>query len=158
MRVIWEQAELPEAEIIVRGRLDDKKTAELLVTLQSLAGADKETGHRIFLYRDGREFLCETASIWFFETQNGKIYARGPEKEEGETRYKLYELAELLEPNGFIQINKGTLVNIRFVMAVEAGFSGNYTAFLKGGGTKLEISRKYMKGFRKYVMEGRHYD
>ena len=72
MRVIWEQADLPEAEIIVRGRLDDKKTAELLVTLQSLAGADKETGHRIFLYRDGREFLCETASIWFFETQNGK--------------------------------------------------------------------------------------
>ena len=56
MRVIWEQADLPEAEIIVRGRLDDKKTAELLVTLQSLAGADKETGHRIFLYRDGREF------------------------------------------------------------------------------------------------------
>lgn len=158
MRVIWEQADIPEAEIIVRGRLDDKRTADLLLTLQSLAEADRETGRRIFLYRDGKEILCETASIWYFETENGKIYARGPKNKEGETRYKLYELAELLKHNGFIQINKGTLVNIRAVMAVEAGFSGNYTAFLKDGKTKLEISRKYMKDFRKYVMEGRHYD
>ncbi len=158
MRVIWEQADIPEAEIIVRGRLNDKMAADLLLTLQSLAGADRETGRRIFLHRDGREILCETASIWYFETEGGRIYARGPKNEQGETRYKLYELAELLSDNGFVQINKGTIVNIRAVMAVEAGFSGNYTAFLKDGKTKLEISRKYMKDFRRYVMEGRHYD
>lgn len=158
MRVLWEQAEGPELEILVRGRLEDKRTMEVLQLLQGLAESERELGSRIFLHRDGREFLWETSEIPYFETQGGRVYAGGAEGGGMAARFKLYELAKMLERQGFIQINKGTLVNIRFVEAVEAGFSGNYTAFLKDGTTRLEISRTYVKGFRAYVMEGRWND
>lgn len=158
MKLIWEQADLEQPEVVIRGRLEDKKTTNLIQTLQGLLEAERNVGKRIFLHKDGREFLWETADIQYFATENGRIFAMGKEKGRLETKFKLYELAEMLGKQGFIQINKGTLVNIRFVAAVEAGFSGNYVAFLKDGKTKLEISRSYMKTFRKYVMEGKDYD
>lgn len=153
MKLIWEQADLDVPELIVRGRLEDKKTAELIQTLQGLVEAEKNVGKRIFLYKEGREFLCETAEIQYFESRGGKIFGEVRGNGALEAKYKLYELASMLLKQGFVQINKGTLVNIRFVAAVEAGFSGNYTAFLKDGKIRLEISRSYMKEFRKYVME-----
>ncbi len=153
MKLTWEQADVEEPEIVVRGRLEDRKTAELIQTLQGLVEADKNLGKRIFLYKEGREFLCETVDIQYFESRGGKIF--GQVKGSGilESKYKLYELTKMLSKQGFVQINKGTVVNIRFVAAVEAGFSGNYTAFLKDGTRRLEISRSFMKEFRKYVME-----
>ena len=41
------------------------------------------------------------------------------------------------------------------VRAVEAEFSGNYTALLRDGKTRLTISRSYMRDFRNYVLEGK---
>lgn len=133
MKLIWEQADIDVPELIVRGRLEDKKTAELIQTLQGLVEAEKNVGKRIFLYKEGREFLCETAEIQYFESRGGKIFGEVRGNGALEAKYKLYELASMLSKQGFVQINKGTLVNIRFVAAVEAGFSGNYTAFLKDG-------------------------
>ena len=73
--------------------------------------------------------------------------------EEYETRHKLYELCELFACKGFVQISKGVVANVDSIRSVEAEFSGNYTALLKDGKTRLTISRKYMKDFRNYVME-----
>ena len=41
MKLIWEQADVDEPEIVVRGRLEDKKTAELIQTLQGLVEAEE---------------------------------------------------------------------------------------------------------------------
>ena len=67
--------------------------------------------------------------------------------------HKLYELAGMGYRHGFVQINRSVLVNVRAVESVAAEFSGNYTAYLRDGKTRLTISRKYMKAFRNYVME-----
>ena len=36
MKLIWEQADVDEPEIVVRGRLKDKKTAELIKPFKGL--------------------------------------------------------------------------------------------------------------------------
>ena len=82
---------------------------------------------------------------------NRTIAHLGPEQYEA--KYKLYELAQMGYRHGFVQINKSMLVNVRAVESVAAEFSGNYTAFLRDGKTRLTISRKYVKAFRSYVME-----
>ena len=41
MKLIWEQADVDEPEMVFRGRLEDKKTAELIQTLQGLVEAEK---------------------------------------------------------------------------------------------------------------------
>mgnify|MGYP000779049765 FL=1 len=68
-----------------------------------------------------------------------------------EARNKLYELAQTLYHSGFVQINKGTLLNVRQAQSVQSEFSGNYIVTLQDGKTRLTISRKYFKAFRTYV-------
>ena len=68
-----------------------------------------------------------------------------------EARNKLYELAQTLYHSGFVQINKGTLLNVRQAQSVQSEFSGNYVVTLQDGKTRLTISRKYFKAFRTYV-------
>ena len=68
-----------------------------------------------------------------------------------EVKEKLYQLAASLKRDGFIQINKSTLVNIHFVKSISAEFSGNYTAKIKGRNETLTISRSYFKAFKQFV-------
>ena len=62
------------------------------------------------------------------------------------------QLAEGLYNKGFVQISKGVIVNSAAVTSVAAEFSGNYVVHLKDQ-TNLSLSRKYVKQFRKYILE-----
>ena len=149
MKITFEQAMLPEPEVIIRGDLADPRVSELAAAVQKAVGVS-----RLFLYRDEREYPHDFSEIEWFETCDSKTIAHvGAER--FETKYKLYELAEMGHRHGFVQISKSVLVNVRAVESVAAEFSGNYTAFLRDGRTRLTISRKYLKAFRSYVMEVR---
>lgn len=147
MKITLEQAALAEPEVVIRGDLNHPKIRELISALQSATGAA-----RLFLYKDEKEYPHDFEEVQYFEADRNKVFARigGAVFE---TRFKLYELAEMGRSRGFIQINKGVLVNVRQVHSVEAEFSGNYMALLKDQKTRLTISRKYMKAFRNYIME-----
>lgn len=149
MKITFEQAMLPEPEVIIRGDLADPRVSELAAAVQKAVGVS-----RLFLYRDEREYPHDFSEIEWFETCDSKTIAHvGAER--FEAKYKLYELAEMGHRHGFVQISKSVLVNVRAVESVAAEFSGNYTAFLRDGRTRLTISRKYLKAFRSYVMEVR---
>ncbi|MDY3618959.1 LytTR family DNA-binding domain-containing protein [Agathobaculum sp.] len=147
MKIIVEQTDLEEPEVVIRGNPGDPRVAKLVAACNAAVGTGK-----LFLYRDGREYLYNFRDVAFFETNGNKAYGF-VNGEAYETRHKLYELEELAYPFGFVQINKGVLVNVGQVRSVEAEFSGNYVAVLKQGKTRLTISRKYIKAFRHYVME-----
>ncbi len=147
MKISFEQAALPEPEVIIRGDLADPRISELAAAVQKAAGAS-----RLFLYRDEREYPHDFSEISWFETMDNRTIAHLG-SEQYEAKYKLYELAEMGYRHGFVQINKSMLVNVRAVESVAAEFSGNYTAYLRDGKTRLTISRKYVKAFRNYVME-----
>ena len=149
MRISFEQAALAEPEVIIRGDLADPRVSELAAAIRKAVGVS-----RLFLYRDEREYPHDFSEIAWFETCDNKTIAHlGAER--FEAKYKLYELAEMGHRHGFVQISKSVLVNVRAVESVAAEFSGNYTAYMKDGKTRLTISRKYMKAFRSYVMEVR---
>ena len=146
MKIVLEPFE-GETEVVIRGRMDDPLVQKLLGTCRQVEGAA-----RLFLYRDERAFVCDYEEVDWFEARGGGVTAhlRG---EEMEAKARLYELAEAAAPHGFVQIGKGLLVNVARVRSVTPEFSGNYLAELKDGKTTLVISRKYVKAFRKYVME-----
>ena len=148
MKISIEQASLSEPEVIIRGDLSDPRVRDLAAAVQKVAGVS-----RLFLYRDEREYPHDFSEISWFETMNDRTIAHLGQ-EQYEVKYKLYELAGMGYRHGFVQINRSVLVNVRAVESVAAEFSGNYTAYLRDGKTRLTISRKYMKAFRNYVMEG----
>lgn len=149
MKIIIEPKALDEPEIIIRGRSESQEVRQLLDLLGS-SGCISQ----IPLYAGEKEYFFRPEEVAYFLAEGGKVSAYLGSGVY-EARGRLYELARQLRFRGFIQINKSTVVNAAMVAFVEVEFSGNYTAFLKDGKTKLVISRNYMKDFRKYIMEGR---
>ena len=151
MKITLEPAPLQEPEIIIKGQMNSPQVRAILDALQNPGG----TG-RLFLHREEREYPVAPEEISYFEAQGNRVWAH-VQGEAYEARYKLYALCKMLRDQGFVQISKGVVANIAHIESVAAEFSGNYTAFLKDGKTRLTISRKYMKDFRHYVMEVKHY-
>lgn len=146
MKIILEQGESPELEVVIRGNLSDPQIPQLVASLNRAGGMSK-----LFLCAEEREYICRAEEIDYFEAAGDRVYAyQGPKRLE--TRYKLYELSEGLYDKGFVQISKGVVVNSAAVASVAAEFSGNYMVHLKDG-TRLSLSRKFVKQFRKYILE-----
>lgn len=145
MKLTLEPDDRHELEVILRGDLNDPQVSRIIAALNTA-----KVISRLFLYQGEKEYLCPVEDIRYFEANRNKIFAVTTQGRM-ETRHKLYELADMLHGSGFIQINKGMIVNVHAVQSVEAEFSGNYIATLTDGTTRLSISRKYFKAFRDFV-------
>ena len=58
-------------------------------------------------------------------------------------RISLKELADLLDPNVFVQVHRSTIVNMRAVASAERDFTGRVMLTLKGVKEKVQVSRQY---------------
>ena len=141
MKIILEQADLPEAEVVIRGDLAGTEVARLL---RRLGG---KTTVRLVAYREEEQFLLDASEIVYLETAGSRVNVH-TETETYESRQKLWELAEQLEHQSFVQVSKSTIVNLDSVKSIQAEFSGNYLIKLKNRKEKLTLSRKYFREFR----------
>ena len=146
MRIILEDGENRELEVVIRGDLTDPAIPQMVAALNRFGGMSK-----LFLYAEDREYIHRAEEIDYFEAQDDRVYAHLG-KRTLEVRKKLYELAEGLYAKGFVQISKGVVVNTASVASVAAEFSGSYVLHLKDQ-TRLSLSRKYVKQFRQYILE-----
>ncbi|MCH5187616.1 MAG: LytTR family transcriptional regulator [Oscillospiraceae bacterium] len=146
MKVLLEQAELAEPEVIVRGDPSSEQVKNIIGLLSS-----SQSSQKMFFFKNEREYIFDLKDVMYFEANGNKITARIG-SESYEARGRLYELEGALGAKGFVRVSKGVLVNVNHIVSVEAEFSGNYIASMKDG-AKLVISRKYVKAFRKYVLE-----
>jgi DNA-binding LytR/AlgR family response regulator len=63
-------------------------------------------------------------------------------------RMPLRELAERLDPEHFVQIHRGTIVNLGAIERLERDVLGRAVIHLKGHGDALQVSRAYQRRFR----------
>jgi len=91
---------------------------------------------------DDKNILCRTDSIYYIESVDKRTYVY---TKDGcfETKYRLYELDELLNKN-FFRSAKAMIVNIRKIRSVKAEINGRMTAELLNG-EKVVIARSYVK-------------
>lgn len=141
MKITVESADLPETEVIIRGDVTGEEIASLLRLLK------KRSGGKLLLYKEEEQYLLDAGEIVFIEVTDSKVWVY-TSQEVYETRLKLYELKETLNPRTFAQINKSVLVNMNCVKSIQAEFSGNYRLRLKNRKERLTISRKYFKEFK----------
>lgn len=145
MKITLEPADLPETEIIIRGDVTGPETAAILQFLRK-----KNTGGKLFLYKEDEQYLVDAKDIVYLETSGSKVIACA-KNDTYETKLKLYELKEMLAPLSFAQISKSTIVNIEWVRSIQAEFSGNYCIKLKNRKEVLTLSRKYFKEFKERI-------
>lgn len=145
MKIILEYSESKELEVIIRGDTNSEEAAGIIEALNNISVFGK-----IMLRKDDENFIYDPKDIIYFESAKGKTYAVTANGRY-ESKERLYELCKTLKSKGFIQINKGTIVNINHVRSICVEFSGNYYARLINREETLTISRKYFNSFKEFV-------
>lgn len=147
MKILFESANIAEAEVLIKG---DIASAEVQSLLDFVKNLSTNTSKKLMLYREDEQFLIDPAEIIYIEASGNKVEVKTLSGAY-DSKKKLYELKEQLSSEPFAQINKAMLVNIDFVKSVQAEFSGNYSLRLKSGKEILTISRKYFKEFKSKI-------
>lgn len=100
------------------------------------------------LYKEDNIVILKPDEIYMISIEAGDTIIFG-ENKKFRSRKRLYELEELLGKQ-FMQISKRTLVNLKYLDSVEAGFNGTLLLKLKNG-CKDYVSRTYLPKFKKYL-------
>ncbi|VEU80598.1 LytTR family DNA-binding domain-containing protein [Haploplasma axanthum] len=93
-------------------------------------------------------YILKPKEIYLIKVLEGKLEVYDKSKQYIMNK-RLYEVKEILT-NNFIQISKGTIINVDYVESVEVSFSGTLKVKLKN---ELQdyISRSYVKKFKEYL-------
>ena len=92
--------------------------------------------------------ILQPKEIYMVRVENGDTILYG-ETKQYRSRKRLYELGLQLGKQ-FMQISKGTLINLSYMDSIEPGFGGTMLLKLKNG-CKDYVSRKYLPEFKKYL-------
>ncbi len=124
-----------EDEIIVKcSFLDD----DLTLLLNQL----KNGSSKLNFNKDGKIILVEKKDILFFESVDDKVFAY-TQDDALETKFKLYELEQILPAKTFFRANKAVIVNVNKIKSLSPAFGGRFEAVLKNG-YRVIISRNYV--------------
>lgn len=91
---------------------------------------------------DGKTVMCKTDAVYYIESVDKRTYVYTKE-ECYETRYRLYELEDMLNFY-FLRISKAMIINIKKIKSVKAELNGRMRADLLNG-EQITISRAYVK-------------
>lgn len=113
----------------------NKMTPEIEAWLEAL---NKTT---ILGYRRGKEYHLNVDECIFFETDLNGVYAHTKDAF-FETKYKLYELEELL-PKSFMRISKSGIVNMKEISALDQKLTSSRTVSFHNSQKTMYVSRKF---------------
>lgn len=100
----------------------------------------------LFAARDGKTYFMEPGDITLIRTEGREINCYDKLKNKYKLNKPLYELEHILE-EAFVRVSKSTIVNIRQISHVSAGFNGTLQLTMKNG-IEDYISRSFRKSFK----------
>ncbi len=100
---------------------------------------------RLTVRKGDRIIFLETADILYFKAEDKYTFAV-TESQEEIVDYTLNQLEEKLDPNQFVRIHRGHIINRAHLKELRRWFGGRYVAILKDKNqTQLPVSRGYAK-------------
>ena len=114
-----------EDEVIIRCRGLTKQVAAVQRAVRDVTNASE----KILLYKGNTEYYVTLSKILFFETDENGISAHTRD-EMYQTRYKLYELEDML-PGVFMRVSKSTILNTDQIFSIDRNLTASsVVAFL----------------------------
>jgi len=98
---------------------------------------------KLVFYKDATEYYLELDEILFFETDETGISAH-TKKDVYQTKYKLYELEDLL-PGFFMRVSKSTILNTRHIYSINRNLTASSVVAFSGTHKQVYVSRYYYK-------------
>ncbi len=137
-----------EEEVIIRCR---GITPDVMALQQAITELSKGTGQMTF-YKGETEYYLPMESILFFETDGGSVNAHTVDNIY-QTKYKLYELEELL-PGYFMRVSKSAILNTKQIYSMTKDISTCVVQFLHTH-KQVFVSRYYYKPLKEKLEEKR---
>lgn len=98
---------------------------------------------------EDRWVLLNYSDILYIQAQDKKVYAVAEGYPPLRVRRTLKELEEALDPEEFLRVHKGYLVNLKRVKEMNAWFSGSFTLILNSAErAQVPLSRRFVQKFR----------
>lgn len=106
----------------------------------------RNNGASIPVISEGDTLMIRASSIYYIESVDKRTYVYTKD-DCHETKYRLYELEEILGVN-FLRCSKAMIINIKKIRSVRAELNARLSAELLNG-ERLIISRGYVKDLKK---------
>ena len=124
-----------------------KKPTEKLINL--LEQLKKDKIEKIVGEIDGNKYLIKSEEIINFYANDKKVFMKTKDREYI-VRYRLYELAKILDTSKFLRISNSEIVNIDYVRKLDTSFNGQIVLETIYG-DKSYVSRTYLKKKKKIL-------
>lgn len=118
------------------------KTNDIQNAIDLLEG----NSNSIPVFKDGKTLKCKQNAIYYIESVDKRTYIYTKD-DCYETKYRLYELEELLS-GLFVRCSKAMIVNLRKVKAVKSDIGGRLETTLLND-EEILISRSYVKDVKR---------
>ena len=136
-----------EPEIVICGPENNAKLKEVY---QIVSDAVTEL---FTLYDEGEAFKVPCASIIRFYAEEQKVKAQTADGVYA-VRYRLYELEEMLEEQGFVRISNSEMVNAAKIKRLDTSMTGTIHMYLDGE-VETYVSRRYVSKIKEVLGMGK---
>ena len=116
--------------------------AEIISMLEKEGGGSSA----LIVSKEKKTYFIEPEEIALVRTEGRDIVCYDKLKNRYTLDKPLYEMQNILD-NHFVRVSKSTIINIREINHVEAGFNGTMELVMKNGVTDY-ISRNFRKSFK----------
>lgn len=130
---------LAEEEIVIRC----KSLNDDVISIQKRITDAVNSRMQLEVSKGEKEYYITIDEILFFETDASGVIVHTA-SQIYETKYRLYELENLL-PGNFIRVSKSTILNSEKVRAIHKNITGASEVEFAGTSKKVFVSRNYLK-------------
>lgn len=138
-----------EMQVIIRCRELNEQVRQIQQALSKLA----DNSRRFVFYKGDTEYYLSLEDVLFFETDEKAIQVH-TKNDIYQTRYKLYELEELL-PGNFMRVSKSAILNTHQVYSITKSISASSLVQFRNTHKQVYVSRMYYKPLKCKLEEKR---
>jgi DNA-binding LytR/AlgR family response regulator len=138
-----------EEEIIIRCNQVNEKIYQIQKVISEIALKPQ----RFVFYKEDTEYYLTLEEILFFETEENSISVHTSDNVY-QTKYKLYELEELL-PGYFMRISKSAILNVNRIYSITRNLTASSVVQFQNTHKQVYVSRYYYKLLKQKLEEKR---
>lgn len=140
---------LIEDEVLIRCRSLDENVRKIQEAVSQVLTGKQQ----LICYKEDTEYYLSLDEILFFETETKEVWVHTTDKMY-QTRYKLYELEELL-PGHFMRVSKSTILNTNRIYSITRNLTASSVVEFMGSHKQVYVSGYYYKPLKCKLEEKR---
>lgn len=122
------------------------RMTQTIAKIISMLEKEGDGSSALIVSKERKTYFIEPEEIVLVRTEGREIICYDKLRNRYTLDKPLYELENILD-NHFVRVSKSTIINIRQIDHVEAGFNGTMELVMKNGVTDY-ISRNFRKSFK----------